>query len=87
MPMGHAHAPLGLQLLRDPPQFNLGPRGPSTQAMKAGGTEEILTVERLCTRRVGLTCFCPLFTVSGYPEAVAESEKVLSPLHYTTLQH
>ena len=55
--------------------------GPVTmvcQAMKAGGTEEILTVERLCTGRVGL------FTFAGYPAAVAESEKVLSPLHYTT---
>ena len=29
MPMGHAHTSLGLQLLRDPPQFRLGPRGPS----------------------------------------------------------
>ena len=33
---------------------------------------------------MGLTCFCPLFTFAGYPAAVAESEKILSPLHYTT---
>ena len=67
-------APLGLQLLRDPPQFSLDPRGPSYHGVpgyESGGTEEILTVERLCTGRVGLTCFCPLFTFAGYPAAVA----------------
>ena len=85
--MGMHTAPLGLQLLRDPRQFSLVREGPITmvcQAMKAGDTEEILTVERLCTGRVELTCFCPLFTFAGYPAAVAESEKVLSPLPYTT---
>ena len=48
-------APLGLQLLRDPPQFREGPRGPSYHGVpsyESGGTEEILTVERLCTGRV-----------------------------------
>ena len=33
-------------------------------------------------RKGGTSCFCPLFT---FPAAVAESEKVLSRLHYTTV--
>ena len=84
--MGHAHCTSGAQaaqILLSVAWVHKGPVTVVCQAMKAGGTEEILTVERLCTGRVGLTCFCPHFTFAGYPAAVAESE-VLSPLHYST---
>ena len=62
--MGHAHCTSGAPAApRSPPVWPGSAKAqlPWCAKLCAGGTEGVLSVERLCTGRVGLTCFCPLF--------------------------
>ena len=79
-------APLGLQLLRDPPQSGLGLQRPSYRGVPScvqGALRESCLWRGYVPEGWDLHASAHFFTMAGYPAAIAESEMYISQLLFT----